>query len=53
VYGIQFHPEDTPESGLEFLKSTKMYGTTAENFSRPEIYSEWQIFRNFVELIEH
>ena len=48
VYGIQFHPEETPESGLEFLRKTRRYGKIAHTFSRPKKYVEWRIFKNFV-----
>jgi GMP synthase-like glutamine amidotransferase len=51
VRGIQFHPEDSPESGLEFLKKTKNFKDMADTLPRPDEYREWIIFQNFVNMI--
>jgi len=47
VYGIQFHPEESPESGLEFLKKS---GVHISDLQIPEKYDEWKIFRNFADM---
>ncbi len=59
VYGIQFHPEESVESGKKFLKENKKYRTIGEkvspvsSFSRPETYVEWKVLCNFVDLVKN
>jgi len=52
VRGIQFHPEVSPESGLESLKNTKRYRDIVQTFKVPEKYQEWVIFPNFVKMVK-
>ncbi|MFH1425040.1 MAG: type 1 glutamine amidotransferase [archaeon] len=49
VYGIQFHPEESPESGMEYLRTDPH----CENFEAairviPNEYIERGIFENFI-----
>lgn len=52
VRGIQFHPEDSPESGMIFLQKSEKYGDE-ESKSPPQNYVEWKIFSNFVFMVEN
>jgi GMP synthase-like glutamine amidotransferase len=52
VRGIQFHPEESPESGIEFLKNTQRYRDIVHTFKIPEKYQEWVIFPNFVSMVK-
>jgi GMP synthase-like glutamine amidotransferase len=52
IYGIQFHAEESPESGKEYLKTDRK----CENYDEasalaPEEYIEWKIYRNFIDII--
>jgi GMP synthase-like glutamine amidotransferase len=47
VYGVQFHPEDSPEGGLEFLEKN---GMAESKLLVPETHEEKIIFKNFVDM---
>lgn len=48
VVGIQFHPEETPESGYKYLKEKSSFKEIAHLFPKPENYVEWRILENFL-----
>jgi GMP synthase-like glutamine amidotransferase len=53
VYGIQFHPEDSPESGSKFLENDPHCKDFEKSIElKPENYIEWKIFSNFVEVVK-
>jgi len=54
VWGVQFHPEETPESGVAFLQNDPK----CKNFEnsvklKPEKYIEWKVYENFVKLVNN
>jgi len=52
VRGIQFHPEESPESGIEFLKNTQGYRGIDHTFKGSNKYHELIIFPNFVDMVK-
>jgi len=52
VYGVQFHAEESPESGVSYLQNDPKC-TDLETATRlkPEKYIEWKIYSNFVNLL--
>jgi len=52
VRGLQFHPEESPESGIERLKKSCRYSEIVHTFTVPDKYQEWVIFRNFVNMVK-
>ena len=51
IYGVQFHAEESPESGTAFLETDPKCTDFVKSTSlRPEEYLEWRVFKNFVGL---
>ena len=53
VWGVQFHAEETPESGVEFLRNDpKCTDFESAVRLRPNIYIEGRVFDNFIGIVE-
>ena len=50
TYGVQFHAEETPKSGTEYLENDPHCEDFHEAIKlKPKEYTEWQIFKNFLD----
>ena len=52
VRGIQFHPEESPEEGIDFLKRKQVYQNNPGVLSASKNYVEWKIFGNFIKMLK-
>jgi GMP synthase-like glutamine amidotransferase len=52
IYGVQFHAEDSPESGVEYLQNDPhCKDFESATALKPSEYVEWKVFKNFLDLI--